>query len=179
MAKASKNIPVKRSKSAAKVQSLPATWHPIETLRREIDYLFENFNGGLLRSPFRRGIWDMEPFRGFDSAIASPAMDVAVKKGSYEISAELPGMDENNVQLKLADGLLTISGEKTDERKEEEKDYYFQERHYGSFTRSFRVPDDVNVDKIDAQFQKGVLKISLPRKPGAARPEKKIEVKAA
>ncbi len=179
MAKAAKKLPVKHTKRAKKAQSLPATWHPIESLRREIDHLFEKFNGGSLRSPFRRGAWNMEPFRGFDLAMASPAMDVAEKKNAYEISVELPGMDQNNVELKLVDGLLVISGEKTDERKEEEKDYYFQERHYGSFTRSLRVPDDANVDKIDAQFIKGVLKIVLPRKPGAAKPEKKIKVKAA
>ena len=179
MGKATKNLPVKRTKGAKKAQSLPATLHSFESLRREIDDLFENFNRGPSRSPFRRAAWDMEPFRDFDLAMASPAMDVAVKDGSYEIAAELPGMDQNSVELKLADGMLTITGEKTDTRNEKEKGYYLQERHYGAFTRSFRVPDDVNVDKIAAQFKKGVLKITLPRKPGAAKPEKKITVKAA
>ena len=180
MAKAAKKLPVKTVKSTKNVPSAPTAWHPFESLRREIDHLFENFDTDRIKSPFRRTAWDMEPFRRPNWAVAIPAMDVAVKDGSYEISAELPGMDENNVELKLADGLLTITGEKTEERKEEEKDkgYYLQERHYGSFTRSVRVPDDVDVDKIDAQFQKGVLKIMLPRKPGKSKPEKKIKVKA-
>jgi len=179
MAKAAKKLPVKATRGAKKASNEPAAWHPFESLRREIDHLFENFDSGRLKQPFRRASWEMEPFRRPNWAVATPAMDVAVKDGSYEISAELPGMDENNVELKLADGMLTITGEKTDTRNEKEKGYYLQERHYGLFTRSLRVPDDVNVDKIDAQFQKGVLKITLPRKPGTLKPEKKIKVKAA
>ena len=179
MAKAAKKLPIKATRGTKKAPSVPVTWHPFESLRREIDHLFENFNARNLDSPFRRTSWDMEPFRRPSWTIASPAMDVAVKDGSYEIAAELPGMDQNSVELKLADGMLTITGEKTDTRNEKEKGYYLQERHYGLFTRSFRVPDDVNVDKIAAQFQKGVLKITLPRKPGASKPEKKIKVKAA
>jgi len=179
MAKAEKKLPVKRKSGAKKAQTPSTSWRPIESLRREIDRLFDDFNGGFLGSSPQRGARDLDPFRGFDLALVSPAMDIAEKKGSYEISAELPGMDEDNIELNVSDGILTIAGEKTNERKEEEKGYYFQERHYGSFRRSVRVPDDVNVDKIDARFQKGVLKITLPRKPGAAKPKKKIDVKAA
>ena len=179
MAKANKKVPVKRKSGAKNVQSQSTAWHPIDALRREIDRLFENFNGGFFSSSAQRGTSNLDPFRGFDLALASPAMDIAEKKGSYEISAELPGMDENNIELNLSDGMLTIAGEKTKERKEEEEGYYVQERHYGSFRRSVRVPDDVDVDKIGARFRKGVLKITLPRKPGAAKPRKKIEVKAA
>lgn len=179
MAKAKKKVAVKRKSGAKNVQGLSTSWHPIEALRREIDRLFENFNGGFFSSPAERGTRDLDLFRGFDSVLSSPAMDIAEKKGSYEISAELPGMDENNIELNISDGILTIAGEKTNERKEEEEDYYIQERHYGSFRRSVRVPDDVNIDKIDARFQKGVLKITLPRKPGATKPTKKIDVKAA
>lgn len=178
MAKAKKKVPVKRKSSPKKVEGQSTSWHPIDALRREIDRLFENFNGGILGSSAGRGTRDLDLFRGFDLA-ASPAMDISEKKGSYEISAELPGMDENNIELNISDGMLTIAGEKTNERKEEEEGYYFQERHYGSFRRSVRVPDDVNVDKIDARFQKGVLKVTLPRKPGSATPKKKIDVKAA
>ena len=136
MAKTKKKLPVKRKSSSKKAQSLSTSWHPIESLRREIDRLFENFSGGFFDSPARHGMRDLDPFRGFDLALPSPAMDISEKKGSYEISAELPGMDENHIELNLSDGILTFSGEKTNERKEEEEGYYFQERHYGSFRRS-------------------------------------------
>jgi HSP20 family protein len=179
MVKAAKKLPVKTTRGAQKSPTVPAAWHPFNSLRHEIDHLFENFDSGLLKSPFRRASWDMEPFRRQNWAVASPAMDVAVKDNAYEIAAELPGMDENNVELKLADGMLTITGENTDTRNEKEKGYYLKERHYGSFARSLRVPEDVDIDKIDAQFQKGVLKITLPRKRGSSKPERKIKVKAA
>ena len=93
-------------------------------------------------------------------------------------AAELPGMDEKNIEVKVVNGNLTIKGEKQEE-KEEKKDYYLHERHFGSFERSFEVPDGVDADKIEASFKKGVLTVTLPKKPEAQKPEKKIEVKSA
>ncbi len=79
----------------------------------------------------------------------------------------------------MADGRLTIQGEKQEEKEEKKKDYYLHERHFGSFRRSFEVPESVDADKIEASFKKGVLRLTLPKKPEAIKPEKKIEVKAA
>ncbi|MBD3814297.1 MAG: Hsp20/alpha crystallin family protein [Betaproteobacteria bacterium] len=105
-----------------------------------------------------------------------PAVDVVEKDDAFEISAELPGMDEKDVEVKLSGNTLTIKGEKRQERKEEKQGYYLSERSYGSFQRSFNVPDSVEKDKIQARFNKGVLMLSMPKKPGAADGERTIAV---
>jgi len=109
----------------------------------------------------------------------APAMDLVEKDKEYEITAELPGIDEKNVEIKLSNHTLTIKGEKREEKEEKDKDYYLSERRYGSFQRSFQVPEGVDADKIDASFTKGVLTVKLPKTAEAQKAEKKITVKAA
>ena len=88
-------------------------------------------------------------------------------------------MDEKNIEVKVANGNLTIKGEKQEEKEEKKKDYYLQERKFGSFERSFSIPEGVDTDKIEAAFKNGVLNVTLPKKPEAQKPAKNIEVKAA
>jgi len=155
-------------------------WHPIESLRREVDRLFEDFDRDFWRLPFRRSFGDIEPLlrRGLSWG-ATPVVDIVDKPEAYQVIAELPGMDEKNIEVKLVNGRLTIKGEKQDEKEEKKKDYYLHERSFDSFERSFVLPDEVNIDKIEASFKKGVLTVTLPKKPEAVKPEKKIEIKAA
>jgi HSP20 family protein len=94
-------------------------------------------------------------------------------------SAELPGMDEKDIEVKVSNGTLTIKGEKKEEKEERDKDFYLSERRYGSFARSFEVPAGVDPAHIEARFAKGVLTVTLPKSPEAKQNEKKIEVKAA
>ena len=82
-------------------------------------------------------------------------------------------------QIKLADGVLTIKGEKQEEKEEKKKDYYLHERSFGSFQRAFQVPDGVDADKIEASFKNGVLTVTLPKSAQAQKTAKKIDVKAA
>jgi HSP20 family protein len=160
----------------ARTKPIPDKWRPFESLRREIDRLFEDFQVGSWRSPFGRS--NLEPFwRGEMSFSKSPAVDVVNKEKAYEITAELPGMDESNIDVKVADGTLTIKGEKKEEKEETKKDYYLSERRYGSFQRAFAVPDGVDTDKIDAQFKNGVLTVTLPKTAEAQKSEKKIAIK--
>jgi HSP20 family protein len=91
---------------------------------------------------------------------------------AYEITAEVPGMDEKNVEVKVANGVLTIKGEKQDEKEKTRKDYYMRERSFGSFQRSFQVPDGVDADKIEANFKRGVLTVMPPKEPGGAEVRK-------
>ena len=114
-------------------------------------------------------MFDLQPFwpRGSTWA-AVPAVDIAETDKAYEITAELPGMDEKNIEVKFADGVLTIRGEKKDEKEEKKKDYYLSERSYGSFQRSFQVPDGVDTDKIEATFKKGVLTCRAAEERGGA-----------
>jgi HSP20 family protein len=107
----------------------------------------------------------------------TPVVDVRETEDALVLSAELPGLDSKNVAVSVEDNVLTISGEKKQEFDETREDgqFHIVERHYGRFERSFRLPETVNADKIDARFTNGVLTISLP-KVEAARP-RKIEVK--
>ncbi|HVI13689.1 MAG TPA: Hsp20/alpha crystallin family protein [Pseudolabrys sp.] len=170
-----------QAKVPGKVEKMtPSTLRPFESFRREVDRLFDDFSSGIWRSPFGRSFFDIEPFRRTEAAFGSvPAVDVTQTDKGYEITAELPGMEDKDVEVKLANGVLTIRGEKRDEKEEKQKDYYLRERSFGSFERSFQVPENIDTDKISAGFKKGVLTIMLPKSAEAQRAEKKIEVKAS
>jgi len=120
------------------------------------------------------------PIERADSAfeISVPAVDATEDEHAYRITAEIPGMTEKDVEVKLSDGMITIAGEKREEKEQKDKNYPVSERRYGSFQRSFALPDTVDRDKIDARFAKGVLTLTLPKKPEAVKQQKKIEVKA-
>jgi HSP20 family protein len=174
-------VPVKTDEKSPTRRDAAPVWQPFEGLRREIDRLFDDFDVGFWRSPFRRSIFDVEPVgsRKLSAWSAAPAVDVTEKENAFEVTAELPGLDEKNVEVKLVNGELTIKGEKKEEKEERKKDYHLSERYFGSFERSFALPDGVDTDKIEASFNKGVLIIKLPKKPEAIKPEKTIEVKTA
>ena len=150
-------IPVGTERSATR--SAP---NPFFALQHEIDRLFE----GLARN-----------FAGFPSGDVMPNMDLSETDEEIEITAELPGLEEKDIQLNVADNVLTIRGEKKNEREETQKDYHMVERSYGSFTRSVQLPDGVNPDNIKAVIAKGVLKVTVP-KPAPSQ-SKKIDIKTA
>lgn len=169
MANSSKQIDVKKEGSAPR--------HPIESLRSEIDRLFENFDRNLFSphwlttSPFER-LKDRK--RG-----VLPAIDVADEGGSYRVTAELPGMSEKDIEVTKHGDLLTIKGEKRDTKEKKGKGYYLAERHFGSFERTMRLPGTVDEAKIDAKYANGVLTITLPKSAEAASKKQNIEIKKA
>lgn len=175
MSKTETKAPAAEAKAPAKgVQP----WAPLDSLRREVDRLFDDFRTTGWPSPLR---WPA----AFESALPrmeawalAPAMDIVEKENAYEVSAELPGMAEADVEVKLVNGVLSIKGEKREEKETREKERYLSERRYGAFQRTVRVPEDVDADKIEAQFARGVLTVTLPKAPQAAKNEKKIAVKA-
>lgn len=170
-------VPVK-SEGKTGVPAAAHAWYPFDTLRREIDRLFEDFDGGMFRRS-QRSLFDFAPFGRARNAVHGPAVDIAEKAGAFEITAELPGIDEKNVEVTVANGGLTIRGEKKEEKEEEKKDYFMSERRYGSFERFFAIPEGVDADRIAANFKNGVLTVSLPKTAAAQKQEKKIPVKAA
>jgi len=176
MAETITKLPVKIEKTSA--PTLQA-WRPFENLRREIDRLFDDWDGGFLRSPFRRSLFEAPFWRTEPTWPSAPVVDIAETEKGYEITAELPGMDEKNIEVKFADGVLSIKGEKREEKEERKKDYYLSERSFGSFQRAFQVPEGVDSNKIEATFTKGVLTVTLPKSAEAQKAEKKIAVKAA
>jgi HSP20 family protein len=152
-------IPIGRERSVARGDN------PFMSLQREIDRLFDDFTRGL--PAFSAG--------GVDELL--PDMDVTETDKQIEITAELPGLEEKDVQVNVADNVLTIRGEKKAEKEEKDKTYRLVERSYGSFMRSLALPEGVNADAIKASIEKGVLKVTVP-KPAPAQ-VKKIDVKAA
>ena len=136
--------------------------NPFSALQQEIDRLFDGFS---------------RSFSGFAGRDMMPSMDLSETDEEIEITAELPGLEEKDIQLNLADNVLTIRGEKKSEREENKKDYHLVERNYGSFTRAVQLPEGVNPDSIKAVMSKGVLKVTVP-KPAPAQ-TKKIDIKTA
>jgi HSP20 family protein len=177
MAEATK-LPVKTEKSTTSVAPKAGEW-PFESLRREIDRLFDEFHPFGWRLPATRSAFGFDLPKLADAWTVAPPIDLVEKEKEYEITAELPGIDEKNVEIKLANNALTIKGEKKEEKEEKQNDYYLSERRYGSFQRSFALPDGIDSDKIEANFVKGVLTVRLPKTAEARQAEKKIEVKAA
>jgi HSP20 family protein len=176
MAEAPTKLPVRKSPTSAPAKA--GDWYPFDSLRREIDRLFDEFRPFDRRLPSR--LFGLEvPQISRAAWQVAPAMDLAEKDDAYEITAELPGLDEKNVEIKLSNHTLTIKGEKSEEREDKQKDYYLSERRYGSFQRSFQIPEGVDADKIEANFAKGVLTVTLPKTAEARRAAKQIPVKAA
>ena len=121
-------LPVKTEKTTTPEDHRMA---PFDSLRREIDRLFDEFHPFGWRLPIVRSMFGFEmPKLGGDAWTVAPAMDLVEKEKEYEISAELPGIDEKNVEIKVANHMLTIKGEKTEEKEEKQKDYYLSERRY-------------------------------------------------
>jgi HSP20 family protein len=105
-----------------------------------------------------------------------PEIDVKENGKQMVLTAELPGMEEKDIDLSVRDGVLTLKGEKKMEKSEEKDDYRVMERRYGSFQRSFSLPESVKEDGIKANFDKGVLTITMPKKAEAKKSEKKIKI---
>ena len=150
---------------------------PFEGLRQQIDHLFDDFQRGYWHLPFRQGVLDVEPFwRGEVSFGAIPAVDIKETDAGYEVTAELPGVVESDIDVKFSDGTLTINAEKHEEKEEKKANYFLSERHYGSLKRSFRVADGIDAEKIEANFKNGVLKVTLPKTAEARKKTKTVTI---
>ena len=120
-----------------------------------------------------------DPFREFGHAVSSffaPKAEAAHSEDCYEISLELPGVAEEDISVSLHEDILTIKGEKKAEREEKKKDYYFSERSYGSFQRSFRLPANTSPGDIQAKFTDGVLNVIIPKIEPEASKSRSIKV---
>jgi HSP20 family protein len=171
------NTQVEVKKAAPVPANLPDGWR---SLRTEMDQLFDRFAAGWGMPSLRR-FFDVEPAVRYESSfsVPSPATDISEDETAYKVTAELPGMSENDIDVSLANGTLTLKGEKQQDKEQKDKNFYLSERSYGSFQRSFSVPEGVDRDKIAADFSKGVLTITMPKTAKAVGQQKKIEVKAA
>jgi HSP20 family protein len=114
-------------------------------------------------------------FNGFESSVRTPAVDVREDDEKYSLEFELPGLSESDVEVKVENGVLSVSSKKEESKEEKDEGYIRKERRHFSFSRSFTLPDNVDAEKISASFKNGLLDIAVPKAP-AAKP-KLIEVK--
>ena len=148
---------------------------PFQSFRTEIDRLFDSFLGG-------GGFPSLTSFRQSLPAAAqgmTPTLDVKENEKEIVVKADLPGLDEKDINLTIHNGVLSLWGEKKSEHTDERENYHVMERSYGSFQRSIRLPETINEDKAEARFDKGVLTITLPKRPEMVSTQKKIEIKGA
>ena len=142
-------------------------WRPfgeISSFRGEMDKLWDRFvNGRPLVKTFKEE-W-------------LPSVDISETKDKVLIKAELPGLEAKDVNVSISGDLLTIRGEKKKEEEEKDEHHYFVERYSGSFQRSFRFPVNVQADKVEAAFDKGVLKVTLPKVEEAKKKEIEVKIK--
>ncbi len=128
------------------------------------------------------GLWPSvyEPLRNFGAKVAdwlAPASDASASESAYCITMELPGVEEKNIDISVNSGVVSVKGEKSATREEEGDTWFFSERQYGAFSRSFRLPEDADGDKIEANLKDGVLSISVPKKSPQMSEARKIAIK--
>jgi len=151
-----RNVPVRREE-----------YEPFSFFRHEMNRLFDDFYRGFDLEPFERRLGTF-----------TPNVDVSENDKQIKVTAELPGMDEKDIDVSLNKDSLTIKGEKKEEKEEKKKDYYRMERSYGSFSRTIPLPVEVDTDKVKAEFRKGVLTVTMPKTAKAIEETKKIPIKA-
>ncbi len=160
----------KKSIATTEKSSVPVRreeYNPFSLLRQEMNTLFDNFFRG----------FDLEPIAGRFGTF-SPNIDVKESDKDISVTAELPGMDDKDIDVSLTKDSLTIKGEKKEEKEEKGKDYYRMERSFGSFSRTIPLPVEIDMDKVKAEFKKGLLTVTLPKTAKAIKETKKIPVKA-
>jgi HSP20 family protein len=148
-------------------------------MRRETDMPFglPNQNMETMFDTFLRG-FDVDPLWTRRLGEFNPQVDVTEDEKEIKIAAELPGIDEKDIDLSVTRDTLTIKGEKKEEKEDNGKNYYRMERSYGSFYRVIPLPVEVETDKISAHYKKGILKIKIPKTAKAIEEKKKITIKA-
>jgi HSP20 family protein len=140
-----------------------SSWEPWRTMRALLSW-----------DPFR----EIAPFPAFEdrAAVFAPAFEIKETKDSYQFKADVPGIQEKDLEVTITGNRLTVAGKREEEKEEKSDRYYAYERNYGSFSRSFTLPEGVDADKLNAALEKGVLSVVVPKKPEVQ--PKKIAVKA-
>ncbi len=150
--------------TAPRERSLPSVFG---RLRDEIDQLFDDIT---VPRPMRT-MFHLAPGMGMH-----PALELQDRKDHYRLAAELPGMEEKDIDIELSDGVLSISGEKRDQSEEKSGDYLMRERSYGSFRRRLTLPGDIDPDSVEAKYRNGVLTVRIGKDRQAAERVRKIAV---
>jgi HSP20 family protein len=158
------NVPVQQT--ALQRAAPESVWEPLARVRGEFDRLFDDFWHRPMGVDLNRRI----------QALTGPALELKDKGDAYELIAEVPGMKPEEIDLKVTDNILRLSGEKKEEIEEKKEGYLFSERRYGHFERAVELPRGIDQAKIKATARDGVLSIQLPKSPEAMQRERKIQI---
>lgn len=144
----------------------PFAADPFTSIRRDMSRLLDE-------------LWSPAEPRAFGPPAAAlwPSLEIKETDQAYQLSAELAGLEQKDVQLDLRDNVLTLSGERRDARSENEDGRYYTERSYGRFERRIPFDHEVDADKVEATFKNGVLNVTLPKNPNARDQSRRIEVR--
>lgn len=171
MTKKKSKLPAKTASSQR--QNVPVmasnVWEPLSRLRDEFDRMFDEVPGNSVGSRFIQRFQDN----------ADPAVELRDRKDEYELVAEIPGMSSDDIEIKLSDGMLRVSGEKSEIHEEEGESFMFSERNYGSFERAIKLPSGIDHEKISADAKDGLLTIHIPKSAEAIQNERKIPINAS
>src|SRR5690606_28071003 len=141
-------------------QASPITGEPAPArLHQELDELFGSFFRGFPFSPIR------QTEQTWTGGMLMPKVDIAAEGNHYTITVEVPGVEEKDLEVSIADGTLTIRGEKRHEQENREKQYHRVERSYGAFQRMLSLPNDANEEAVEAKFKNGILTLTVPKNP--------------
>ncbi len=170
----------KQERAAPPAPRGPSAVDMWQSFRTDMDRLFDQFWRGGFALPSLRRMFEPAPLWRDETAFgfAAPAVDFVEDDQAFRITVELPGLSEKDIDVTISGDMLTIKGEKREEKEEKAQNYYMSERRFGSFQRSLTLPDGIDRDKIEAKFQNGVLTLTLPKTAEAMKQQKKIEVKA-
>lgn len=147
-----------------------AEWHPLQTLRRQVGHALDTMYEKIGK---HHHAVSGQVFAGF-----SPDTDLGESESGFRVEMELPGLNEEDIEVVISDDLLSISGEKRADREVSEQDYRLRERAYGGFRRSFLLPPDLDTEKAQAHYRNGILTVDVPRRPGSRQPVRKIPIKS-
>ncbi len=141
--------------------------HPIISMQKEMNRMFDSIS---------KSLFNTSSFSSETSNAITPKIDVVENEKEIKVTAELPGMEEKDVEVNFSRDTLVIKGEKKAEKEEKKEDYYFMERSYGTFQRAIPVSAGIDRDKVEAQFKNGVLKVTLPKTEEAQKEVRKVEI---
>jgi HSP20 family protein len=166
--------------STAPLRSNGSPFTMMRRFAREMDHLFDDFgleSGWHLPKFLARGRELLGREAGFIPAEWSPRIDVLERDGQFTVRADLPGMSKDDIKVEILDGLLTIQGERTNEKKEEREGYSYSECSYGSFYRTIPLPEGADASKATADFRNGVLEVTVPAPARAESKARQVEVR--
>ncbi len=177
------NLPTNQHTKDPSGGYFPSITNPLLNIHQEIDSLFDRVMSGTgnMHFPSIMGHSRQAVSNSPSDVFIKPRLDIKERKKDYQINVEIPGVEEDGINLEVSDGTLIISGEKKYEKENKDERYYSIERSYGSFRRILSLPEDANDQEIDAKFKNGVLSITIPRKEIEKQKEntRQIEIKKA